>query len=258
MDLWPLNRSCGIDLTRQMLKIKHKIFRNNDIHVVAPCEWMATTARSSGIPFKRLTVIPYGVDASACPTLEKGNARQSLGLTTRKPIVLLSAGDLADKRKGMIYAIQALKILRGEIDPFVLVVGQMAQHTRQMFGDIEVLQTGYLRDDTRKIQYFAAADVFLFCPLDDNMPLTILETMAVATPMVGFATGGIPEVVEHLRTGYLVAKGEVEKAAHGLRRALSEKGSIRWGFAGREKVLKQYTHEIFLENHLKVYGEMVG
>jgi len=258
MDLWPLNRSRGIDFTRRMLRIKQKTFRDVSIHVVAPCEWMANTARSSGIPFKRLTVIPYGIDTSVCLPLDKAKVRQSLGLVTEKPIVLLSAGDISDKRKGTIHAVQALKKLHSEIDPFVLVVGKMADDARQMLGGIEVFETGYLRDDRTKVQYFAAADVFLFCPLDDNMPLTILETMATETPMVGYATGGIPEVVEHLSTGYLAPKGDVDDVVRGFRLALKEKRSLRWGPAGREKVLKYYTHEIFLKNHLAVYHQLVG
>lgn len=258
MDLWPLNRSHGIDFTRRILRIKHKTFRDANIHVVAPCKWMADTARSSGIRFKGLTVIPYGIDTSTCLPLEKAKVRQSLGFVTQKPIVLLSAGDMTDKRKGMFYAVEILKKLRPAIDPFVLVVGKMSEGTRQMFGDIELFDTGYLQDDHKKLQYFAAADIFLFCPIDDNMPLTILETMATATPMVGFATGGIPEVVEHLRTGYLVPKGDIDKAVQGFKIAVTEKRSIWWGAAGREKVFKHYTHEIFLKNHLEMYKNLVG
>jgi glycosyltransferase involved in cell wall biosynthesis len=253
LDLWPLNRSNGIDFTRRILKIKHKTFRDVLIDVVAPCEWMARTARSSGIQFKRLTVIPYGIDTSACLPLEKAKVRQSLGFMTQKPIVLLSAGDITDMRKGMIYAVQTLKKIQPEMDPLVLVVGKMSEDARQMLGNIEVLETGYLKDDNKKLQYFAAADVFLFCPLDDNMPLTILETMATATPMVGFATGGIPEVVEHLRTGYLGHKGDIDDVVRGMRIAICEKRAPEWGRETRRVISERYTHELFLRHHLELY-----
>jgi glycosyltransferase involved in cell wall biosynthesis len=257
MDLWPLNRSNGIDFTRRMLKIKHKIFRDSSIHVIAPCEWMANTARSSGIQFKRITVIPYGIDTSVCLPLEKAKVRQLLDLVTQKPIVLLSAGDITDKRKGLIYSVQALKKLQREIDPFVLIVGKIADDIRRVFGDIEVFDTGYLRDDSKKLQYFAAADVFLFCPIDDNMPLTILETMATATPMVGFATGGIPEVVQHLRTGYLGRQGDINELVSGMQLALRANCAAEWGREARRMVAERYTHEHFLRRHLDLYDRVI-
>ena len=257
MDLWPLSRSRGIDFTRQILRIKQSTFRQEAIHVIAPCNWMANTARASGTTFDRLSVIPYGIDTALYRPMDKEKVRRKLGLASNKPIVLLSAGDITDKRKGMRDAIDALTKSYPDINPLVLVVGKMQPETRVLFESLDVFETGYLRDDKKKAEYFAAADVFLFCPLDDNMPLTILETMATETPMVGYATGGIPEVVEHGRTGYLAHKGDVQGVVEGLKLALIGKNMASWGSEGRKKVEIHYAHEIFLENHLKLYREFV-
>jgi len=256
LDIWPLNRSRGIDFTRPMLRLKQKTFREENIFVIAPCNWMADTARNSGTFFNRLTVIPYGIDIALFQPLDKADVRQRLGLTTKKPIVLLSAGDIADRRKGTIHAIEALRKSFPLLDPLVLVVGKMAVETRHMFGPIEVLETGYLTDDKNKGEYFAAADVFLFCPLDDNMPLTILETMASSTPMVGYGTGGIPEVVDHQKTGYLARKGDVANVVRGLQQALTGRQSMEWGPEARRVVERRYTHEQFLLKHLELYSSI--
>ncbi len=80
--------------------------------------------------------------------------------------------------------------------------------------------------------------------------------MATQTPMVGFATGGIPEVVEHQKSGYLASKGDVQGVVEGLRLAFHEKRLALWGAAGRKKLESHYTHEIFLESHLRLYGEL--
>lgn len=257
MDLWPLNRAHGIDFTKQILSVKRNTFRKEVIHVVAPCEWMAKTARSSGIEFKEITVIPYGIDTSLFRPVEKNQTRQKLGLITKKPIVLLSAGDITDKRKGTIHAIEVLVKEYPKIDPLVLIVGRMEPAARSLFRPLEIIETGYLYDERKKAEYFAAADVYLFCPLDDNMPLTILESMATATPMVGFATGGIPEVVEHLRTGYLGRTGDVEDVAHGLRLALCEDRAREWGVEASRVVRERYTHELLIRRHLRLYATAI-
>jgi glycosyltransferase involved in cell wall biosynthesis len=257
MNLWPLSRSEGIDFTKQMLRIKRNTFFKEAIHVIAPSEWMVKTARSSGTSFDQLTVIPYGIDVSLYLPLDKQKIRQKLGLTTEKPVVLVSAGDITDKRKGTIHAIDALTKSYPDLNPVVLVVGKMETETKRLFESLEVFETGYLKDDKKKGEYFAAANVFLFCPLDDNMPLTILETMATETPMVGYATGGIPEVVEHQTTGYLAHRGDVQGVVEGLKLALLGKRMFQWGAAGRLKVEAHYSHEIFLANHLKFYTELI-
>jgi len=256
LHLWPLNRSKGSDFTRLTLRLKQNMFQRENIHVVAPCEWMAITARASGTDFKHMSVIPYGIDTVLYRNVDKTAIRQQLGIQTRKPIVLLSAGDITDKRKGTVQAIEVLRRSYPQIDPLVLVVGKITQEARLLFDRIEVIETGYLTDDARKAGYFAAADVFLFCPVDDNMPLTILETMATGTPMVGFATGGIPEVVQHDLTGFLVAKGDVQSAADGLHAALQQDRRLAWTAAGRSRVERYYSHEIFLKNHLDLYTRL--
>jgi glycosyltransferase involved in cell wall biosynthesis len=254
MDLWPLSRSRGIDFTKQILRIKQTTFRQEAIHVIAPSNWMANTARASGTTFDRLSVIPYGIDTALYRPLDKETIRRKLGLASGRPIVLLSAGDITDKRKGTRHAIDALTKSYPELNPLVLVVGKMEPETRTLFESLNVFETGYLKDDRKKAEYFAAADVFLFCPLDDNMPLTILETMATETPMVGYATGGIPEVVEHQKNGYLASKGDVGGVVHGLKRALLGQRALEWGEEARRVVERHYTHEQFLLKHIELYS----
>lgn len=256
MDLWPLSRSHGIDFTKQILRIKQSTFRQEAIHVIAPSNWMANTARASGTTFDRLSVIPYGIDTTLYRPMDKATIRRKLGLVSGRPIVLLSAGDITDKRKGTRHAIDALTKSYPDINPLVLVVGKIEPETRALLESLDVFETGYLKDDKKKAEYFAVADVFLFCPLDDNMPLTILETMASETPMIGYATGGIPEVVEHQKTGYLANKGDIGDVVHGLKRALVSQRALEWGEEARRVVEYHFTHEQFLLKHIELYNSI--
>lgn len=63
-----------------------------------------------------------------------------------------------------------------------------------------------------------AADATLVASLEDNLPNTALESLACGTPVIGFASGGIPEVVQPGVTGMLASAGDSE----GLQRAICD------------------------------------
>lgn len=61
---------------------------------------------------------------------------------------------------------------------------------------------------------YASFDVFLMTSLTEGMPNTLLEAMALGVPSVSTAVGGVPELLEHGRGGFLAPVGDVELLAH--------------------------------------------
>lgn len=255
---WPLSFSRNIDLTSLVLRMKRKVLSEARIHVIAPSRWMAETAKSSGARIERVALIPYGIDTNLYRPLDKPAIRKTLRLPLDKRIVLLTAGDIADVRKGIGRSLHVLHTIRDDLSPVVLIVGKMDAEVRRQMSSLECREIGYLTDDRTKAQYFAAADVFLFCPIDDNLPLTVMETMATATPMVGFGTGGIPEMLEHKVSGYLAEKGDLDGVVRGLRLAFRGGRATEWGRAARSRVESAYGHEKFLDNHLRLFEEAIS
>lgn len=66
------------------------------------------------------------------------------------------------------------------------------------------------------------ADVFVNASRIDNMPVSILEAFAAGLPVVSAASGGIPYLVEHERTGLLSGVDDVEALARNVRRVISD------------------------------------
>ncbi|HMF59692.1 MAG TPA: glycosyltransferase family 4 protein, partial [Vicinamibacterales bacterium] len=66
------------------------------------------------------------------------------------------------------------------------------------------------------------ADVFVNASRIDNMPVSILEAFAAGLPVVSAASGGIPYLVEHERTGLLSAVGDVQALARNVRRVIAD------------------------------------
>lgn len=75
---------------------------------------------------------------------------------------------------------------------------------------------GYVPDAARVT---AAADLFVLASLHEGLPVAIMEAFALGVPVVATRTGGVPELVEHDRSGLLVEPGDPEALAAAIREA---------------------------------------
>jgi len=80
--------------------------------------------------------------------------------------------------------------------------------------------------------------------------------MACGVPVIASRVGGLPEVVEHERTGLLVGPGELEGALHRLLDNPAEAAEM--GARGRERVKEKFTVEAMVQATLRAYGEIVS
>lgn len=67
---------------------------------------------------------------------------------------------------------------------------------------------------------YAAADAVVLPTLEDNLPNVLLEALACGTPAVAFNVGGIPDILDHMETGYLAKARDADDLAEGLLWAL--------------------------------------
>lgn len=250
LNIWPL--TTGIDRTGFMQNYKRKTALKSLFKPIAPSQWMADQALVSGMFTQRPEVIPYSVDTSVYRPLEKRTIRDILGLPKDIFTVMVSAWHLNDRRKGTTLAVDALRKIGKPI--FIIAVGQYGEIIRDLFQGLDAHFTGYVRDARLMAQYYAAADVFLFPTLADNLPNSILESMASGTPTVGFKTGGVPDMIQHDANGWLAANHEVTDLIKGLTVAFeNQERVVNWAQVGLAIIQKRYTHDIFINNHLNVY-----
>ncbi|WP_197491398.1 glycosyltransferase [Methylomonas methanica] len=250
LDLLPLGTS--IDLTGYMQQYKRRLLQKSSIIPISPSKWLAEEAMRV-IDFKIAPiVIPNYVDTNIYKPLDRKILRSILGLPQNQFIVLLTATSLSEVRKGSHLAVEAVRKIHPS--PFILAIGKSEQNHSILFQGLNIYNTGYIYNDQLLAQYYAAADVFLFPTLADNLPTVAIETMACGTPAIAFATGGVPEIIEHGKTGWLAKTGDVQGLVDGLNYVIKRPDILNeWRIYGIDKVKERYTKEKFLAAHMRVY-----
>lgn len=96
----------------------------------------------------------------------------------------------------------------------------------------------------RVAELYARADVFCLPSHAEGVPTVLMEAMAMELPVVATRIMGIPELVEHERSGLLVAPARPDELADALGRLLTDRElADRLGREGRKQVLARYNRD---------------
>jgi glycosyltransferase involved in cell wall biosynthesis len=102
---------------------------------------------------------------------------------------------------------------------------------------------------------YNVADVFVTPSLQENLPNTIMESMACGTPCVGFNIGGIPEMIDHKQNGYVAQYKNAQDLADGLMWVLQKSSTKALSDNARNKVVKSYSDSIIAKRYLEIYNK---
>ncbi|MBX5476307.1 MAG: N-acetyl-alpha-D-glucosaminyl L-malate synthase BshA [Clostridia bacterium] len=103
--------------------------------------------------------------------------------------------------------------------------------------------------------YLSVADVFVLTSESEGCSLAVLEAMASEVPVVATNVGGLPETVEHGRTGFLHAVGDVQGMVESCLRLADPDLRRTFGDAARERVRASFSADVVLPQYERVYEE---
>jgi glycosyltransferase involved in cell wall biosynthesis len=100
---------------------------------------------------------------------------------------------------------------------------------------------------------YAASDVFLTTSLEDNLPNTVMESLACGTPVVSFTTGGIPDMVQHQKNGYLAKYKDAEDFMAGINWVYQHPEKEKLNKEARKTVMEKFSEEVIAARHIEMY-----
>ena len=104
----------------------------------------------------------------------------------------------------------------------------------------------------------SVADIFLLPSENESFGLSALEAMSCQVPVIGTNAGGLPEVVEHGRTGWLAEVGDVEAMAERGKQLLTDdRLREEMGQNARQVVIEKFHQDKIVEIYEKYYEGML-
>lgn len=261
-DCFFLKLSGKKDLSYRIFQKKLQVGYEN-ICFVACSNWLKIKAEKSRLlKHSKLTVIPNPLDINLFSPVDKSEVRQKLGLSLNSYFLLFGAAKVRDVRKGFEYYFEALRLLNREMPELngKLKLIFMGESGLEMPHDIPYPAhfTGFLTDEKEIADWYNAASLFVLPSLEENLPNMIMESMACGTPVVGFDTGGIPEMIDHKYNGYVARYKDSYDLMKGMCWLLEQADCKKVSENARKKVIDCYSEEIVAERFSQLYSDLLS
>jgi glycosyltransferase involved in cell wall biosynthesis len=257
LDVFPVVKR---DATAVEHRLKAATYARSDITVLAPCRWLGDLASDGLLGRFPVHVVGYPLDTELFAPRSRAACRQALGLADDDFVLAVAAAAFDDRRKGADLLVAALAGAREEVRraTTVLILGSMGRVLAEALHPhgIRTVDLDYVFSDALKVTAYNAADLFVLPTRADNSPLVLLESLGCGTPGVSFAVGGVPETIQHERTGLLADAEDAAGMAAAIERLWAAPDERRrMGEAGRALIVERHDEAVVAARHREIYEE---
>ncbi len=235
--------------------MQHIVTRRMDRVITVSENAAEETMTAFKVPRQKIRVVYNGIDT------DMFHGSNGDGKERGRLIVVANS---ADRKKGIIYLLRAVQLLREEMDVKLTIVDRGAPDNKytpnlvQKYGlDSCVSFTGRLSIEDLVKQY-GRAEVAVVPSLYEGFGLPAAEAMSCGLPVVATTAGALPEVVEDGKNGILVAPRDSRALAGAIKRLLKDDHLRKtMGEEGRRRVVRQFDWREAARKTIEVYREVL-
>jgi glycosyltransferase involved in cell wall biosynthesis len=214
----------------------------------------------------KINVIHNGVDVDKFqPASDKRKVKAELGFSP-DDIAILSVGRLY-ARKGLFTLIESMPaVVRKFRNAKFIISGKgqsnemkkLVNHATRLGVKDNILFTGYF-PDSKLPKLYQAADVFAFSTFYENLPFAVLEALSSGLPVVTTTVGGIPEMIESGKNGFLVQPANAKALSDRVLYCLEHPAAAsEMAFLARKTILERFDWRLIVQKVLKVYDKALS
>ena len=257
-----LNSSNNCDLSRWVWQRKASSWKKVNLTIVTSSSWLGKCARKSSL-FRdlQIEVIHSGLNLQHYRPLDQTASREFLSLPHDKKLVLFGAVNAtSDRRKGFHLLQSSLGDLckDGWHNEIELVIFGAEKPEKPIEFGFKTHYLGRFNDNLSLALIYSAADVFVAPSVQENLANTVLESIACGTPCVAFNIGGMPDMIEHQKNGYLAQPYQIDDLARGIAWVLENKERYqKLAFCSRAKAEREFSMELSAQRYLSLSKDIL-
>ena len=247
------------DLSFRFSKIKLAALRRKNIHVVADSTWLESQARASTIfeNVKSFQTIHYGLDTEIFRPKDKSLCRQLLGIPESAKVICFGAANIDDKRKGFALLKQAIDRAALVYPVYCLLFGPQSEEPLPNAAGYKSM--GPLSSVELQTIVYSAADIFVIPSIFEAFGLTSLEAMACGVPVVGFNTGGIPDMLIPHKNGLLASPADARDLADKIIYMFDHPSErYEMGQNARNTVTENFSDSLQAEKYIRLFETILA
>ncbi len=249
------------DISYKVFQRKLRLLSKAHITFVGCSRWLTEQARTARLLVgQTVTSIPNAINTHVFYPKDKREVRHHYNLPQEKKLLLFGSAKITDPRKGMKYLLEACDKLVSLHPEWkekigVVVFGQQAEVLSSQL-PFPVYALSYIRNESELASMYSAVDLFVTPSLQDNLPNTLMEAMACGVPCVGFEVGGIPEMIDHEKNGYVAHYKDSADLAEGIHWILSHPDYAQLSAEAVKKVEGTYSEGIVAMQYIRIYNQL--
>lgn len=201
-----------------------------------------------------------GIDLSMYEGLEqhRESKRQELGFI-KSDIVLISMGDLV-VRKNYKVALEAIaKCNNSKLQYLVCGRGEELDNLKTLAKELNIeKQIHFLGYRTDVKELLSAADVFLFSTLQEGMPRSMMEAMAVGLPCIASKIRGNVDLLEDGKGGFLCDPYDSDVFAKAINKLINNKEMLSQMSKWNLEEIKKYDISVIEKEIIEIYNEVLS
>lgn len=200
------------DGTARNIAYKSQLYERSKLHVAASSKWLIDRALNSVLrpSIVESRVIRYGIDLEIFKPANKTDVRRELDIPVNATVVLFVANKAITNpyKDYSTIALAINEVANTHLEQLIycISIGEAAAEKR--VGQLVFKHIPYQSDPVAIAKFYQAADLYLHAAKVEAFGLVIAEAMACGVPVIATSVGGVPEVVKHGETGYLVSPGD--------------------------------------------------
>jgi glycosyltransferase involved in cell wall biosynthesis len=216
---------------------------------------------TDGIAADRIFVVHSGIDLQRFSRASGSHLIDEFNLKPGEKVVI-NVAHLAG-HKGQQFLVRAIPHVLKKIPEarfFIIGEGELMAELQALSTSLGLNRsltfTGFRKDVGA---FYAIADLFVMSSVQEGLGTAILDALALGTPVVAAASGGIPEIIEDGETGRLVASAESQALAQGIIEMLTHPDQAqKMADRGRAVVEASFSIEAMVTSNLAVYRRLLS